>query len=619
MPVDNSLDVNQAIKSGGITLDTPPPTTPPVVATTAPKVKTPSVSTPTAVVSSGPAEADLQNISNEIQTAQGQITALATKKAADKAASDAATAATAAKTPPTTVTPPTPEEQVANTPAPGNMYVYDRSTGARTEIPVNQPLSSSQTMTDVTNASAQNSVSTGSLTIKQFGDGTYGTFDNTTGKYVGGATAVDFNNAKGANKAQQDLLAIQNGTYPLTAGQQAQIDDVKNYYDDLIEHQKVINANVTGNTTGLQNLYGVGGSVIGMSAINKSIADGQAKIAELDRKMTDAVNGLTSALQNENLNVVKTLYETYKQGVDDKQKAIDTLHTEITNAAKTQAAEIASVNDSYARKYIDTTTPILPSDTPAEVQAKLQTSPTYLQDQKTKAGTVDQDVLDGMLTVYKKTGLVPAGMGNASVALKKAFYAAIGNTPALADEATKNKAALTAATSALTNQQTQLSATQTSAETMKKSLDLVSEYENKVDKSGVPLIDKYILWTQGKAQGNADTAALNAAITTAATEYAKIMSGASASIAGVTVSSADDVKRVLDSSMSKGQIAAVISVMKQDANFRLTSQQGTVNQIQSDISDLGNTTTGGNSSGGSSSGSTYISPSGKTYTLPNGI
>lgn len=579
-----------------------------IVAPTAPAQTTTSTATPTAVVSSDYAVNDLNNISKTVDDAHAAITAQSAKNAASQ------TPATGGVTTGGTTTGGASggasggtqvDMTVQDQPDPGFMFIYDKATGTRSEVPVGLQVPTTSTTIDLNNAPATDTVQTSTTTFKQFSDGTYGMYD-ASGKYIGPATAQNFADAKGYQKSRQDLISIQNGTYPLTPGQQAQIDSLTKYYEDLIEQQKVINANVTGNTTGLQNLYGVGGTVVGVSEVNRSIQEGAAKIAEINRKMVEAITSLRSAIQTDNINLVTKLYTEYKDAVDSKQKQIDDMQSAVVSALSKQAQNQAGINDAYAKKYMDTTTPILPTDSPEQLKAKLESSPTYQQDLKTKAGMVDQDVLDGMIAIYRKTGAIPAGMGNASVALKKAFYAKIGGQSSLVDEATTNKAAIAAATKALTNQQTQLSATQTSIETMKKSLDLVDELNKKVDKSGAPVVNKYLLWLKGQAQGDANTAALNAAILTASTEYAKIMSGASASIAGVTVSSAEDVKNALNSALSKGQIESVMNVMRQDANYRVTSQQGTVNQIKSDLNDLDHigstsTDTGGGSGGGNSS------------------
>ncbi len=309
---------------------------------------------------------------------------------------------------------------------------------------------------------------------------------------------------------------------------------------------------------------------------------------------------MTQGFEKDNLALVQSGYNAYKDSSDAVQKSIDTFQAAVQKQISQLAAETASTNDAFSKKYQDTTTPILPTDTADQLKAKLQTSPSYLQDQKTKQGQVDQNVLDGMLKIYHNTGAIPAGMGNASVELKKAFYAAIGGTPALADQATINKAALTAATKSLTTQQTQYNATQTSVGTMKSSIDRLDSYIKPLVDTGSPVVNGLVRDLSGKVLGSTTYSAFENELNTVATEYAKVLSGASASVSGVSVSSVDDIKKAFNDKVTVNQLDTVLTAIKQDINARLVSQKSTINQIQSDItqmSDSGTTSTSGTTTG----------------------
>lgn len=231
---------------------------------------------------------------------------------------------------------------------------------------------------------------------------------------------------------------------------------------------------------------------------------------------------------------------------------------------------------------------------------KLKFLETYRQQSLSQSGqrlnitldpTSDPDMVNGMVDYYRTTGnLPPFGMGNQ--AMRSAFWKAVGasgsNTVA---DAAANKAAIAAATSALRNQQTQNAATKTAIGTFDKQMQIVQEYSNKVDRGGSPIANKYLLWLKGQVQGDADTAAFQNAIKTASLEFAKIMSGAAASIAGTTVSSQADAEKLINSSQNPSQILEIMKVMKREADARLSSYQETVNQQIQDIKNLqsGNT------------------------------
>lgn len=490
---------------------------------------------------------------------------------------------------------PTPEETIANSPDTGNQFYYDPQ-GNRVELPVGSTPPDGYTTNPP--AVADTATTSTGASIKQMANGSYGLY-GVDGKYIGPSNSDSFYAIKSgqqALKAFNDFLS--SGGTTLNSAQQAQLSSVKDQYAALIQQQETTNANAAGGATIAQNLYGMGNTLTGHGIITNTINNGLAAIGTLTSKMNGDIANMTLGFDKDNLALVKAGFDSYQTNSANLQNSIDTFQATVNKQQAQLASNLSDVNNSFARKYPDTTTPILSTDTPDVLQAKLQTSPSYIQDQKTKSGVVDQNVLDGMLKIYNKTGTIPAGMGNASVELKKAFYAAIGGAPALADEATTNAAALNAAKKSLATQQTQYNATQTSIGAMKPALDLVLQDTNKLGKTGVPIANEYLQWLQGKIAGNSDITALNTAILTAANEYGKIVTGAAASIAGVTVSGANDVKNLLNSSMTTGQIESVIDTMKQDSNFRLNSYQSTLNQIKGDITELGNSSSSSSSSTG---------------------
>lgn len=571
---------------------------------------TPPVSKPTAVVSSSPATKVATQAKtivsnpptvqpsgyNDVRDANGLLVNPPGAAFDRNTGKPITTSTTPPLTPPptsTTTTPtstpgnPTPEDTITHD---GQTQFYNTTSGQpqwinNSQVTNGQPPTGFSTTNPQTVAVTSSVQDNNNNTLNQYADGHYGLVDS-AGNYVN-ITAQTYNNAKAVSTAQTALNNLQNGI--MTPDQQTQLNNITQQFQTLIDQQQKDNANATGGATLAQNMYGIGNTSIGAGAITQVINDGAAKISDLQAKESAAISDMKQSFITNDTNLLKTAYENYNNAVNSVKDEINNMQTQIQNAKTKQDNAYQAYALQQTGKYGDAG--ILPTDTPQQVDAKKQQSAIYKQELATKVGTVDQDVLDGMLKIYNKTGAIPAGMGNASVELKKAFYAAIGGAPALADAATANKAALGAATKALATQQNQYAATQTSTETLKKSIDLVSKYDNKLDKTGVPIFNQYLQWLQGKVAGNTDITSLNAALTTTATEYAKIMSGASASIAGVTVSSADDVKNLLNSAMSKGQIDGVLDIMKQDSNFRLTSQKGTIDQINKDISELGNTPT----------------------------
>ncbi len=205
-----------------------------------------------------------------------------------------------------------------------------------------------------------------------------------------------------------------------------------------------------------------------------------------------------------------------------------------------------------------------------------------------KSTTHSNPAIDGALKIYRTTGQIPTfGNGAAGAAMKRQFYAAVAADDGIVGDAVGNKAELAGAGAALRTQQNQYAANQTSIGTLDQQLSLVKKYSDKVDRSDSPLVNKYKLWIKGQVQGDADTAALNNIITTASNEFAKILSGSAASISGVTVSSAEDAKNMLNAALSKGQLNEVLNLMKTESQYRLNNQKSTIDSLKNDIQHIG--------------------------------
>lgn len=433
-------------------------------------------------------------------------------------------------------------------------------------------------------------------TYKQFSDGTYGMFD-AAGNYVTAANSAQFQAAKEVADANTAFDNAKNGIYSPT--QQAQIDAMNSQYQALVAKQTTINNNTTGATSIAENRYGLGNQTVGQQAITKTVTDGLQAIADLTSKRDASIAQMKSGFENDDMNAVQSAYNIYNTSSQNIQKSLDKVQAAILATKSKVDNDNYSFATSQMAKYGEAG--IQPSDIPDIVQKKLNSDPIYQAVQAAKANTVDPDVLDGMLKIYNKTGTIPAGMGTASVALKKAFYAAIGGDNSLTDDATANKAALGAATKALGTQQNQYSATQTSIGTLKSSMDRLDGYIKPLVDSGSPLLNKPLRSISGDVLGSQNYVAFQNEMNTIATEYAKILNGASASISGVSVQSVDDIKKVFNESVTTGQLDTVLDAMKQDVNARLLNQKATINQITSDIKDLGTSDSTTSTTGRSSS------------------
>ncbi len=281
----------------------------------------------------------------------------------------------ASKTPPSTQ--PTPEQQIVDTPDAGNQWYYG-SQGNRIQAPIGQtPTGFSATNPTIapTTAVVATAVDSVGNTYTQYADGTYGK-TNALGVYQGVAQASDFTNAQQGQSLLQSINQVANGTYPLTANQQAQVDGIKAQFQELITQQETANANLTGGTTVAENLYGMGDSVSGLGEIKGTVDSGLSKIADLNSKMVSAIATMEDGFQTNDMTMLKDAYDTYSTGVKDRQTEIDNLQA-AAQKALTDAQTAQRDNETLAlTKMMD--------DNTISYQAKQQALAQSTLDEKTK-------------------------------------------------------------------------------------------------------------------------------------------------------------------------------------------------------------------------------------------
>lgn len=203
---------------------------------------------------------------------------------------------------------------------------------------------------------------------------------------------------------------------------------------------------------------------------------------------------------------------------------------------------------------------------------------------------VSENTLQGMLNVYKSTGVIPSFGLSAKNPLRAQFYAALGSDGGIVTDANTNKTVRAGLNTAYKTQQNLYSANQTAVNTLDKQLTLAQGYRDQVGDVGSPLVNKYKQSVQSGVFGDPQVAALHNIVQTASYEFAKILSGASASISGVTVNSQADAETMLNSAMTKGQFTEIIGLMRKEAGFRLNTQKDTLTQLQGDLNNIGKLT-----------------------------
>ncbi len=103
---------------------------------------------------------------------------------------------------------------------------------------------------------------------------------------------------------------------------------------------------------------------------------------------------------------------------------------------------------------------------------------------------------------------------------------------------------------------------QKSEKGFQNNMDQALALSAKLDRTGSPVLNKWLLGGQA-ALGDPDVAALDAAITTASTDYARIMSGQTGA-GGTPISTAEEAKKLLRKELSDKSLNAVADVLHVD-------------------------------------------------------
>lgn len=101
-----------------------------------------------------------------------------------------------------------------------------------------------------------------------------------------------------------------------------------------------------------------------------------------------------------------------------------------------------------------------------------------------------------------------------------------------------------------------------------KNADIALELSEKVDRSGMPIINKWVNAGKRSVGGDPDLAAFDASIKAVANEYAKIISGSM----GNTATAMGEIKKIealLNAAQTPQQVASVVNLMKRETKNRM--------------------------------------------------
>lgn len=347
---------------------------------------------------------------------------------------------------------------------------------------------------------------------------------------------------------------------------------------DLAIRQSAANQNVTALTTAAERKLAL------------TLAPLQTELSYYKDFVLNNIDSLTKDEKDKANAIIAEKQRLIDQHTQEQNIGTTAIKSALDNGVKLPDAVVAQITANPKNAYqilaSNGISLVNPLDTQYK-QAQISKLNSEARAAEAQDAAVNPDVLQGMLNVYKSTGVLPSfGMSGKSP-LRAQFYAALGADGSIVTDANTNKTVRAGLTQAYKTQQNQLAANQTAISTLDQQLGLAKTYSDKVNRSSSPLIAKYVLGAKSGVFGDPDAAALNNIVKTASYEFAKILSGSAASVAGVTVSSAADAEAMLNSAMSKGQFNEVLGLMNKEANYRLNSQKDTLKQLESDLNDVG--------------------------------
>ena len=103
------------------------------------------------------------------------------------------------------------------------------------------------------------------------------------------------------------------------------------------------------------------------------------------------------------------------------------------------------------------------------------------------------------------------------------------------------------------------------------SLGKVNEFSKEVDRTGTPVLNRWILGGMKSIKGDTKVADFDAAMNTFAGEYAKVMSGSTGSGVASTDSAREEIRRVINTAFTQGQITSLSDLFKYEMKARRDS------------------------------------------------
>lgn len=188
--------------------------------------------------------------------------------------------------------------------------------------------------------------------------------------------------------------------------------------------------------------------------------------------------------------------------------------------------------------------------------------------------------LDAAADYYNKTGGLPTGMSRNMQAQNRVMNRAAELRSGMPADLAAKTAGFKADVGALQALGKQEALVGSFVKNLDRNAVLAERLSDRVDRSGSPVINRWILAGRQNVAGDSDVAAFHVATMTVVNEYAKIMSNASGGGQNTSDSARKEAMDMLNTAQTPAQFHAVLGVMHQETQNRLagyTAQRGEIN------------------------------------------
>ena len=200
---------------------------------------------------------------------------------------------------------------------------------------------------------------------------------------------------------------------------------------------------------------------------------------------------------------------------------------------------------------------------------------------------LSSDALNSLSQRFGMTGEIPGmGMGKAATEARtkvlNKWASDLKNTGMTPEDQVIRQTAYKASKTELSKLQSQRGTVMAFANTTEKNLDLVSQLSEKAGRTGIPVINRWLLAGKRSLTGDPDVSKFDAAVRTAINEYAKVTSSAT----GGQVSSDSarkEVESMLNTAQTKEQVYEVIKLLRQEMQNRRSGYDEQIQYIKDNM------------------------------------